>query len=264
MAELGCNRETVVRAGEGLPIASTGAVVMQLKTSEAVARKIVGDIVDGGLRPGDHLDGEAVMLQRYGVSRESFREGMRLLEAQGMLVLKRGPGGGPVVQTVDPAHLARVSSLYFHLAGGTYRELMEAWVIAESTLARLAAGHTDDDRRRATMAPYLVAAEPESNQQQFVRAHAAFHEAVATLAGNSVLQIWLQTMGLIISRHVLDLGNLRSLHRVIDSDHRAIAAAIADGQQSLAGELMRDHIVGVGSHLDGELSGALDDHIEWK
>ena len=111
---------------QGLPIESTGAMVTQVKTSEAVARRIVGDIVTGRLRPGDRLAGEAVMIEHYGVSRESFREGLRLLEAQGMLTMKRGPGGGPIIHSVDPANLGRISTLYFHLAGGTYRELIEA------------------------------------------------------------------------------------------------------------------------------------------
>lgn len=249
----------------GLPIASTGAVVNQLKTSEAVARRIVGDIVDGGLRPGDHLDGEAAMVQRYSVSRESLREGLRLLEAQGILTMKRGPGGGPVVHTVDPANLGRVSTLYFHLAGGTYRELIEAWVMAESTLAERAAHYPDDAMRRLTMAPFMSPAlSPPDRQPVFVFEHASFHGAVATLAENAVLQIWLQTMGLIISRHVVDLENLKSLHTAIAHDHRDIAGAVADGDPGLARVLMREHILVIGRQLDGELAGALDDHIQWK
>ena len=250
---------------QGLPIESTGAMVTQVKTSEAVARRIVGDIVTGRLRPGDHLAGEAVMIEHYGVSRESFREGLRLLEAQGMLTMKRGPGGGPIIHSVDPANLGRISTLYFHLAGGTYRELIEAWVMAESALARRAASHPDDGIRRRTMAPYRS---PDSlagtDQQTFVSHHASFHGAVATLAQNSVLQIWLQTMGLIISRHVVDLENLTSLHDVIATDHRHIADAIADGQHTQAAESMEQHILGIGRHLDGELLGSLDDHIQWK
>jgi GntR family transcriptional regulator, transcriptional repressor for pyruvate dehydrogenase complex len=252
-------------ASHGLPIASTGAVVSQLKTSEAVARRIVGDIVDGGLRPGDHLAGEAVMVQRYGVSRESFREGLRLLEAQGMLTLKRGPGGGPVIHCVDPANLGRISTLYFHLAGGTYRELIEAWIMAEGTLAERAACHADAAHRRLVMAPYLSpAGAPVTDQPEFVSGHAAFHGAVATLADNSVLQIWLQTMGLIISRHVVDLANLTSLHALIADDHHQIAAAVTDGDPELAKQLMEEHVASIGQHLDGELLGSLDDHIQWK
>ena len=94
-----------------------------LKTSETVARDIVHSVVAGGLGQGDSLPSEARMLEQYGVSRESLREGLRLLEAQGLITLRRGPGGGPVVGAVDPANLGRASTLYYHLVGATYGEL---------------------------------------------------------------------------------------------------------------------------------------------
>ena len=85
------------------------------------------------------------MLDQYDVSRESLREALRLLEVQGLVAIRRGPGGGPTVCTVDPANLGRVSTLYYHLAGATYRELWEAWILAESILAERAAANPDDD-----------------------------------------------------------------------------------------------------------------------
>jgi DNA-binding FadR family transcriptional regulator len=57
------------------------------------------------------------MIRHYGVSRESLREGLRLLEVQGLITLRRGPGGGPVVGHIDPATLGRTSTLYYHVAG---------------------------------------------------------------------------------------------------------------------------------------------------
>ena len=50
-------------------------VLRPLKTSETVARDIVHDVVAGGLGQGDSLPSEARMLEQYGVSRESLREG---------------------------------------------------------------------------------------------------------------------------------------------------------------------------------------------
>jgi GntR family transcriptional regulator, transcriptional repressor for pyruvate dehydrogenase complex len=79
------------------------------------------------------------MVEQYAVNRESRREGLRLLEVQGLITLRRGPGGGPVVDRLDPANLGRISTLYYHLAGGTYAELFEAWAIAETILAERAA-----------------------------------------------------------------------------------------------------------------------------
>src|SRR5579859_173204 len=95
------------------------------KTSERVALDIVHDIVARGFRLGDRLPLEAEMVEQYGVSRASLREALRLLEVQGLIRLKPGPGGGPVVGSVDAAHLARTATLYFHLGASTYGQLME-------------------------------------------------------------------------------------------------------------------------------------------
>ena len=62
------------------------------KTSEVVAFAVVRDIVEHGLRHGDRLPLEAEMLEQYGVSRESLREALRLLEAQGIVDDPPRPG----------------------------------------------------------------------------------------------------------------------------------------------------------------------------
>src|SRR4051812_15785186 len=101
-----------------MPIGSSDAVLRRLKTSESVARDIARDIIEARLTTGDALPPETAMLQQYGVSRESLREALRLLEVQGLISIRRGPGGGPVVGTVDPANIGRVLTLFFYMAGG--------------------------------------------------------------------------------------------------------------------------------------------------
>ncbi len=81
-----------------------------LKTAESVARDIVNDIVASGLGEGDVLASEAKMVEQYAVSRESLREGLRLLEAQGLIRIRRGPGGGPVVGTVAAPEIIMIKA----------------------------------------------------------------------------------------------------------------------------------------------------------
>jgi GntR family transcriptional regulator, transcriptional repressor for pyruvate dehydrogenase complex len=238
-----------------------------LKTSETVARDIVRDIVNQGLKSGDRLPPEAAMLEQYGVSRESLREGLRLLEVQGLITIRRGPGGGPSVGKVDPANLGRVSTLFYHLAGGTYAELFDAWLITEPILAELAARNDDRDAVKEAMEPFTnlpASTEVESNKLGFVDSHVEFHAVVARLANNRVLELMLETTGQIVTHHVVVNADPRQLRDEIDHDHADIARAISAGHAKRARTLMENHIRAMVDHYRVELGDQMGDFIEWQ
>jgi DNA-binding FadR family transcriptional regulator len=248
--------------------AQTGsALTRALKTSETVARDIVRDIVSRGLKTGDRLPPEAAMLEEYGVSRESLREGLRLLEVQGLITIRRGPGGGPSVGHVHPANLGRVSTLFYHLAGGTYAELFEVWILTEPILAERAARNDDRDAVKKAMAPFTT--EPPTDglagsKLEFVDSHVEFHAVVAKLADNRVLELMLETTGQIVTHHVVVNADPRDLKDEIDHDHAEIARAIAAGHANRARMLMEDHIRAMVDHYRVEIGDQMNDFIEWR
>ena len=207
------------------------------------------------------------MLEQYKVSRESLREGLRLFEVQGLVAIRRGPGGGPTVCTVDPANLGRVATLYYHLAGATYRELWEAWILAESILAERAAAQS---RRRRTRR--RDGALPRRRRRQLrptrwrriVHDHIAFHAAVASLAQNRVLEITLQTMGQIVSHHYVATDDPRQLGSMVHDDHCQLAHVIAAGDVAAARELMEAHTRKMARVAGDNLGTRSDDFIEWQ
>ena len=236
-----------------------------LKIAETVARDIVHDIVDSGLTHGDGLAPEAKMLEHYGVSRESLREGLRLLEAQGLITLRRGPGGGPVVGTVDPANLGRVSTLYYHLVGATYDELFDAWVVAECYLAERAARNPDRKVVRDTLSPYLVEDEQIEDLEAYIAHHTDFHTALGTLAGNKVMQLSLMSIGAIVTHHIAFVDDPRAVRELIHDDHAAIARAVINGQPVKARDGMSDHLMRIRAYYEGNKAGEmLDSLIEWR
>jgi GntR family transcriptional regulator, transcriptional repressor for pyruvate dehydrogenase complex len=241
-------------------------VLRPLKTSESVARDIVHSVVSGGLGQGDSLPSEARMLEEYGVSRESLREGLRLLEAQGLISLRRGPGGGPIVGTVDPANLGRVSTLYYHLVGATYGELFEAWAVAEGYLAERAARNEDRDLVRATLEPYMHDDDGEiGTLDEFVTHHTEFHTDVGALAGNRVMQLSLMAIGQTVTHHIAYTADPRDVSEILHHDHLVIAEAIIAGKPIKARDQMRLHLERVAAFYD-RLSGGevVDQLIEWR
>ena len=109
------------------------------KTAMIVARRIVRDIDRLSLRQGDKLPPERVMLEEYQVGRGTLRESLRFLELQGIISLKPGPGGGPVVEQPEASSLATSLMLLLQFSDAQYRVVAEARVALEPMMARLAA-----------------------------------------------------------------------------------------------------------------------------
>ncbi|CAM3464609.1 FCD domain-containing protein [Nocardioides dubius] len=259
-------KSKTAQAGGGIPIASGRSLLRPLKAAEVVARDVVRDIGAGGLAPGDSLESEAEMLKKYGVSRESLREGLRLLEVQGMINIRRGPGGGPSVGTIDPANLGRMHALFFNLSGATYSELFEAWVFAESALAGFAAANPDDELRRSAMKGFLT---PEAHQhehidlEQFVEGHETFHSTVAMLSGNRVLELTFRSYGLLVAHHVATVGDPRPMKDTLVEDHLRIAESISAGDRAEAERLMREHLQQVIEINIEQLGDLVSGPVEW-
>jgi GntR family transcriptional repressor for pyruvate dehydrogenase complex len=237
----------------------------QLKASESIARRVVETIVDRGLTPGDMLPREADMLREYGVSRETLREALRLLEVQGLITLRRGPGGGPVVAAAQSVNLGRVSTLYFQMAGATYNELFEAWVLGEGTLAERAARNPDNALRVTTMAPYIEAVDDDDHESvaSFMLTHTGFHDAVGALGNNRVLDLTLASFGKIVSYQAGVIEDPRLLRTQLYEDHQKVARAISAGHNRAARQLMEEHIGAVLEYFRGHFHGRLDDAVEW-
>ena len=84
------------------------------------------DIERMELAPGDKLPPEKVMFQNYQVGRGTLREALRFLELQGILSLKPGPGGGPVVERPDASNLATLLVLLLQFSDARYQTVVEA------------------------------------------------------------------------------------------------------------------------------------------
>jgi DNA-binding FadR family transcriptional regulator len=231
-----------------------------VKASERVAHAIVADIVARGLASGDRLPLEAAMVQYYQVSRTTVREALRLLEVEGLITLKPGPGGGPAVGTVEPTHLSRTSSLYFHLGAATYREAMQTQVMMEASCARLAAS---SPHRVEAMAPWLDTELPEE-EAEYRKVSYGFHRTVYDLTDNKVLSLLTQSVTHLVTDHVISTMDPVDLRGAIIDEHRDLAEVIAAGDGERAAATMAAHFEHQHAHLETISPARLDDYVQWK
>jgi GntR family transcriptional regulator, transcriptional repressor for pyruvate dehydrogenase complex len=233
-----------------------------VKTAETVAAAIVRDIVARSLSTGEALPSENAMLAQYKVSRASLREGLRLLEVQGLIRLKPGPGGGPLVGAVDPKNLARMSTLYLDLARATYAELRDTHMIIEPMIAEEAARHPNRELVKKTLAPYLADDLPKAGPE-YRLVTSGFHGALHELIGNRVMELFVRSIQHIVSHHVIDRMDTSGMRDRILDEHRELAKAVVAGQAPKARRLMAAHYEWLWIHYEQAWPARLEEYVEW-
>ncbi|SEF67911.1 DNA-binding transcriptional regulator, FadR family [Thermomonospora echinospora] len=233
------------------------------KASEVTAAAIVHHIVEAGLRVGDRLPSEADMLAHYNVSRETLREALRLLEVQGLISIKRGPGGGPLVEPLNAKYLARTATLYFRLSGATYDELFDTWETIEPPLAARVARLRDRRLKARAFAPFLDYRPEEHERDEVFRDLNNFHAVIAALSGNRVLTLLTQAVTHIATDHVVEkIDPIEESDHMLHS-HRDIAEAIIAGHSKRAATLMQQHIAAVTHSYRERWPERMSKPIEW-
>jgi GntR family transcriptional repressor for pyruvate dehydrogenase complex len=107
------------------------------KAADAVVAVLADAIRGGVFEPGDLLPNERNLASQLQVSRNVVREGIDVLRREGILSVRRGPGGGISVVTVDGLH-----DVVAGLRGKTHdlmRAALEARRALEPPAFRLAA-----------------------------------------------------------------------------------------------------------------------------
>jgi GntR family transcriptional repressor for pyruvate dehydrogenase complex len=234
------------------------------KVSEVVARSIVEDIVDRGLEPGAMLPPESVMLDRYRVGRASLREGLRILEIQGLITIKPGPGGGPVVAEASSQDFGRMSTLHYQGVRATFRELVEARQVIEVLMASLAAKSRDPElieRLRASVDP---SGDQLRDDFTYSATVADFHDTIAGASGNRILDLFGRSLKDVYLERVSGMVFPIDARERVQAEHRAVVKAIEAGDAKKAERVMRAHMEDFVRYVTELYPGLLDEVVDWR
>jgi DNA-binding FadR family transcriptional regulator len=174
------------------------------KTAEVVAAQLRRKIILGHLKDGDLLPPEGVLLQQFGVSRPTFREALRILEAESLIEIRRGARGGCRINTPNVRVAARQVGLLLQFGGATLGDIYRARQVIEPAAAgmlaerpnRAAISTLTEIHDRAEKA--LRSGDLEAIPQMTVE----FHEKVVELSGNLTLALFVDMLHDIVSLHV--------------------------------------------------------------
>lgn len=233
------------------------------KVSEVIARRIVKDIVAAALKPGATLPPESQMLERFRVGRASLREALRILEVHGLITIKSGPGGGPIVGEADSRDFGRMATMYFEMEGATFRELVEARLVLEPMMARRAALWRDPanvDRLRRI----VDETSDHLNDRLYGQAATEFHAAISGASGNRILDLMARSLKEVYHERVSGMLFPPDYRRELNADHAAVVEAIANGDADRAEKLMREHMEEFTHRVQQRYPGMMDEVVDWR
>src|SRR5688572_11801527 len=169
------------------------------------------------------------MLERFDIGRGSLREALRILEVNGLVTIKTGPGGGPIVAESNPVSFGQMWTLHLQSIGATYRELLEARVEYESLLARRAAERVTSEASQAIRSTLEEATALLGDDVQYATAAGGFHTAVCAAGDNSVMALAANAIQSLWSRRVTTVLFAPEDRPMIIQQHRDITRAIERG-----------------------------------
>jgi DNA-binding FadR family transcriptional regulator len=170
-------------------VASSGA--FERRSAESIARAIELDIIGADLAVGAMIGSEADLMQRFNASRGVIREAVCLVESHMLAETRKGVGGGVVVAEPAPSVVEGIVSLYLARKKASEVELLEARLALEVMAMRTTVDQLDDRGVELLEAEMAHTLDPD---EDLTKASQRFHNLIAQLSGNTVLQLFIPTM----------------------------------------------------------------------
>ena len=215
-----------------------------------VAEAIKDWVVDKGLKPGDRLPGETELIARFGMAKGTIREAMRLLQAQGLVVTKTGPGGGSFVGQVSTDRAHALLANYFYFKQISIKDIYQVRIALEPELAASLAGHLSDgqlDELATIMTNYATPAKDAAEEREQHVASLRFHARLAEFGENALLGFFVDFMAQILT----DLTVYQRLYSEPNQElwqqgrtHQSnLISALRAGDSAAARAIMKEHML---------------------
>jgi GntR family transcriptional repressor for pyruvate dehydrogenase complex len=230
---------------------------------QLVAHQMAEDILAQSIEPGTTLPPERELTEAYGVSRGTLREALRILESNGIISIRTGPGGGPVVQPIRMDAMTRNLSLLLRLNGTPLSEVVDARLALDPLTASAAALRaTEEDLASLEK----IVGEMNANvddESKFLRLNRKFHEDVARISRNSVLGFFVMALSSINDGHAAGVVYSHRRLKAVNESHRRIFAAIKERNPERAAEEARVHILEFRALLGSRFPDLLEGPVRW-
>ncbi len=217
----------------------------RVSRTQAVVDGLLDAIIAGRLEAGQPLPPEGELAEQFGVSRLTMREGVRLLQAQGVIVAVPGTrhriaptdewtGLDAVVRHAQSAGARERSSL----------EMLEMRMMFETGAAEFAAGRRTEAHlaEMAALLEEMQAAHERADVDAFVAADLAFHDVIIRAAENRILVASMRPLTTMLQATRSETSAIPDIREHALEEHAAVLDAMRTGSGAAARQAMRSHM----------------------
>lgn len=224
-----------------------------------VAEAIKSWVVEQGLVAGDRLPSEHEMIERFSMAKGTIREAMRILEAQGLVKTRTGPGGGSFVHEVSKERARALLGNYFYFKNLTIADIYQLRRSLEPELAASLAGTLSDEVLQQLEDNIAIYSEPAKTLDDEREQHIAslrFHALLAAQSKNELLGFLIDFMVNILSdltvyRKLYSPPNIELWQKGRDFQKRLVQA-LRKGDADQARAIMVAHMETAQSLMQGQ------------
>jgi DNA-binding FadR family transcriptional regulator len=213
------------------------------KAAVWLARDLANYIANEQLAEGTKLPPEHEMIASYGVGRSTLREAMRILEMHGVVMIRPGRGGGPVVRHPKSTDLSESLQLILQFQGTPLSAVIDSRILLEPPLTGQAAlVATDADLANLQSTVDGIRENPK-DLQRFSFENARFHSLIPEIMQQPVVGVFLDALKYVHDAPSQGLSYSPKRVKAVTDDHERVIAALSSGNQEAAEQAMRTHLV---------------------
>jgi GntR family transcriptional regulator, transcriptional repressor for pyruvate dehydrogenase complex len=190
---------------------------------------------------GTFLGSEDELIERYGVSRPTLRQAVRIVEHEQLITVRRGVNGGFFTRLPTSEAVARVASVFLRLNGTDLFDLLRTVQVLTPALAEMAcdAPVADRDVFRAWVEANFADVST-IRRREFVERIGEFSRLLGRLADCPPLLLFEEVVSqLTLAETKVNVFSDRTRMEEVAATYRSIAAAVVAGDPVAAAQSSR-------------------------
>ena len=214
------------------------------KISDKIIQRIRGLFVSGELNPGDKLGSEKELMDAFGVSKATLREALRVLEAMGMVEMRKGLMGGVFVAHVDMKTTISSIQGFLKFESVSIYDITMLRYLLEPRILRIAISRLADDHIENL---HRIVQESQSIAQTPLRKGIGFHRYLARMTQNPLLILITDFIDNLLEDMKEKVGLGPDFYQRMYDYHDSILACIKNRDVAGAEEIIVQDILATGN-----------------